>query len=263
MDVITQTLGGLCVASGIAGMCRCRPAQRVKIILMGAIGGAFPDLDTMTIWPSFDQTLGKWLGVENSVDLYFGHEWLSHQGFFHSLLGAILFTLLLWYVSGWLYAKGMRQAPSIPSAMGYLAPYFLAFSSAYVLHLIGDLFTPAGPWGGIRLFYPLDVYVGGLGTVWWWNNYDIVLILVLGLIINIGCLLTFSMLSTAGKYAPIAIFTSCVLLCGYQFSNRNFDFNQPGYTPREAASHHIQTQILAPDVYHFMVKVDHELPVYF
>ncbi len=264
MDIITQVLSGICAATGVAALCRCRPTQRVKIVLMGAVGGAFPDLDTMTIWPGFDQTFGTWLGLNQSgTEIYFGQAWYSHQGFFHSLLGFVLFTLLAWLSSSQVYARGFRRAPSVLSAAGYLGPYFVAFALGYGLHLLGDLFTPGGPWGGIRLFFPLDTYIGGWGKVWWWNNYDVALILVLGIIINLFSLFSFSMFSLAGRFTPIAVFVCTLILIGYQFNLRDFNYNHHGYTVREQASLQFQQQHLPHKLYRFMRRIDQKLPVYF
>lgn len=262
MDIITQVLGGMCAATGVAALCRCRPAQRVKIVLMGAIGGAFPDLDTITIWPGFDQIAGSWLGV-SGADLYFDQAWYSHQGFFHSLLGMIVFTLLLWWSSSHVYANSLRRAPNTASAFGYLRPYFVAFALGFGLHLLGDLFTPGGPWGGICLFYPFDAYVGGWGKVWWWNNYDVALILVLGILINFFSLVSFSMLSLAGRFTPIVVFVCSLLLIGYQLNLRSFDYNTYGYTVREQASLEFQQRHLPHKLYQLMWRVDRKLPVYF
>jgi hypothetical protein len=264
MDVVTQILGGLCVATGVAGMCRCRPAQRVKIILAGGIGGAIPDLDTMTIWPGFDQTIGEWLHLSApGADFYFGQAWYSHQGFFHSLLGMVLITLLLWRGISYVYARHLRKAPSVSSAFLYLRPYFIAFGLGFGLHLLGDLFTPAGPWGGIRLFYPLDTFVGGWGKVWWWNNYDIGLIFILGMLMNLISLFFLPMLSVAGRYTPIVVFVCSLFLIGHQLNRRTFDYNRPGYMNREEASLTFQQQYLPSGLYHMMRTVDDHLPVYF
>lgn len=245
-------------------MCRCRPTQRVKIVLLGALGGAFPDIDTMTIWPGFDQTLGQWFGLSASgSELYFSQAWYAHQGFCHSLLGLLLITLTLWGSSSYVYAHTLRRAPSTASAFGYLGPYFAAFALGFFLHLMGDLFTPAGPWGGVRLFFPLDGYVGGWGAVWWWNNYDIVLIFALGMLVNIISLVSFSMLSVAGRYAPIVVFSCTLLLIGFQLERRHFDYNRPGYVVREQASLDFQQQYLPHNLYRFMRQVDRDLPVYF
>jgi hypothetical protein len=45
--------------------------------------------------------------------------------------------------------------------------------------------TPASTWGGVNFFWPFKTYIGGTGHIWWWNNYDIFLIVVAVIIINL------------------------------------------------------------------------------
>jgi inner membrane protein len=131
------------------------------------------------------------------------------------------------------------------------------------MHLFGDLFTPAGSWGGIQLLYPLDTYFGGWGVLWWWNNYDIFLLLFLTLTVNLISLASFSMLSLAGRWLPIIILGCGLLLMGVQIKQRHFNYNQPGYLNREAASLSFQRSMLSPRVYRTMLRLDQRMPVYF
>ncbi|MEM9983536.1 MAG: metal-dependent hydrolase, partial [Bacteroidota bacterium] len=252
------------IGTVVAGLSLVRPAQKVKIVLAGALGGVWADIDGLSLWAGFDRFIGTPLGLsESGFEIYFGTHWYSHQSFFHSILGLLVVTGLFWYLSSLLYAHGLKRARRWTQAAEYLAPYFYAFAGGYALHLIGDLFTPAGNWGGIRLLYPLDQYVGGWGMVWWWNNYDIFLLLCLALVFNVFSLVAFSMLSKAGKWLPSVIYACCFLLVGFQFHYRNYDFNHQGYLPREAASHDFQKQVLSEPIYDAMVNLDRKLPVYF
>jgi len=264
MDIVTQIVIGLCVATVVAGICYCRPAQQIKIILMGGLGSLLPEIDSLTSWEYFDQTIGAWLGFsQTGAQIYFGDSWLGHQGFFHSLLALVFFTGLFWWMASFLYARIMRAAPNIWSAGGYLRPYFVAFALGFAFHLIADLFTPSGAWGGLRLFFPFEVRVGGWGYLWWWNNYDIFLILIGALVINIISQISFSKLSTAGRYMSLAIFSCSILLIGIQIANRDINFNEADYLSREKASHTLQQKMLPPGLYHTMKSFDNGMPVYF
>ena len=242
----------------------CRPAQRIKIVLAGALGGVLPEIDALSLRSGFDRTIGQWLGLKHSgVDIYFGSEWYSHQAFFHSLLGLALVTGTLWWLASFFYTYMMRHARDLGQAAHYLAPYFIALGSGYLLHLMLDLFTPAGPWGGIQLFFPLDRYVGGWGMIWWWNNYDIFLLLMMALVINVVSMISFSVLNRAARLIPSVIAICALLSIAYQVNTRDFNFNQKGYVGREQASHRIQQHTLNPQVYEWMTWVDEQLPVYF
>lgn len=60
----------------------------------------------------------------------------------------------------------------------------LGFSTGYLMHLLEDLPTPSGSWDGINFLWPSTQYYGGIGEIWWWNNYDIFLIVVTVCLIN-------------------------------------------------------------------------------
>lgn len=264
MDVVTQIIAGLLIGTVVAGFVMCRPAQRFKIVLAGGLGGIFPEVDTLSLMPWFDRTLGKWMGINQSgIDIYFGNEWFSHQAFTHSLLGLLCCTGAIWFLNILFYTHVIKHARTWKAAGSYLAPYFIAFAGGYLLHLMLDLFTPAGPWGGIRLFFPMDVYIGGWGKLWWWNNYDIILVLFLGLMMNVLSLISIPIMDRKMKIIPSMVLALALIGISIQIHSRHFNFNQPGYMGREAASHHIQQQVLAPPVYEAMAWVDQRLPVYF
>lgn len=123
------------------------------------LGAMMPDVDVLTRL------------VAGRGD-YFGRAWYSHRQFSHSLLGtlvealvaaAVLFGPLVWrherrwrayaWAAGCLWAGGM-------------------------LHLVGDVFTPARP---LPVFWPLPYSIGAWSHIGWFSPYLLVLFLtVLG-----------------------------------------------------------------------------------
>lgn len=61
----------------------------------------------------------------------------------------------------------------------------LDFFLAGTFHLLEDMPTPDNIWGGVRIFFPFEVYIGGWNYIWWWNNYDLFLIILLTAILAI------------------------------------------------------------------------------
>lgn len=262
MDILIHTLSGLCAGTAVAALHRCRPAQQARIVLVGGLGGMFPDIDTFSLWPGFDQTLGAWLGQSGRA-IYASHLWYGHHGFFHSLLGVVCCTLLIGGLFSLLYAYLLRRAPGPMAAFRYLVPYQLSFAGGYLLHLLGDMPTPGGPWGGIRLLFPSSTYLGGWGYTWWWNNYDVFLILVGTLVLSILTLFLCERYSRRLRFLPLALLLYGASLSGYQLLHRQTDFNQCAYPVCEEASWEEQKQVIGEDWTRRMAYFDQLLPVYF
>ena len=147
-----------------------------------------------------------------------------------------------------------RPAGSVFS--GYHLYSVLGFSFGYLMHLLEDLPTPSGSWGGINLFWPLTKYYGGTGEIWWWNNYDIFLIVVTVCLINAVLMLLPNQFNKVKRLLPI-----CVLVCGitlsvFQIKSRNFDFNASSFTEKEHISLEKQKLILGNRLFDVMRLVD-------
>jgi inner membrane protein len=253
MDILTHTLSGMAVASAAAVLLHTSKAKRMLIIAMGAIAGALPDLDAISMWSGFDDSFGKWFHLEHSGrSIYSQMFWYSHHGAMHSLLASFcipLFPLLIWAL---IYRTW-------PGKNVWAAA--LVFSLSYNAHLIGDLPTPGGSWKGIAFFYPAQHYVGGYGATWWWNNYDIFLLVLLCVLINtVLCLVI-----RRKHYAAAIVLFATFSLCIYQLYNRNFDFNNSSYTyeQKNAESLEIQKETLGEPLYNLMARMDKSLPVHF
>jgi hypothetical protein len=146
------------------------------------------------------------------------------------------------------------------SALMYLGPYTIAFALAYLLHLAGDLISPSGIWGGMALFFPAKQYVGGWGLVWWWNNYDLLVILLLCIVFNLAMTFGLPMRSEASQRPPVFMFCLALLWISLQVSRRETDFNGQNFVTNETLSHEFQESVLGAPVYHQMRKVDEALP---
>lgn len=264
MDLVINLLIGVLSGTAVAAYNMSRPAQLWKLIIIGIIGAWFPSIDEITLWSSFDAVVGTALGLTSSgTEIYFGKFWYSHQAFFHSIFSVILFSVLLALAAGWFYRYILKGASTYARATRYCSIYAIVFGLAYLLHLGGDLVAPGGPWGGIRLFFPFEVYIGGWGFTWWWNNYDLALILLVCSILNIAFIYIIPPLRKGMRQLPGGILILAVLLIGVQLGKRDFDFNRPGYSVREHASKEIQRHMLGESLFSAMEEVDETLPIYF
>jgi hypothetical protein len=117
------------------------------------------------------------------------------------------------------------------------------------------------------MFFPLHTYIGGWGNVWWWNNYDLFLILVLCCAINIAWLFITLRKHTRTRTVPVVVTLAAFVWMTVQISSRRTDYAYEGHTVRytemEAASKTEQQRILGPKLYRLMEKFDKALPFFF
>jgi inner membrane protein len=246
MDILTHTVSGLAVATIMAHYCR---EDKWKIMGLGALGGALPDIDAISMWSRFDGTFGRLLGLtESGRDIYFGQQWYSHHAITHSLTASFTLAIIVWVFN--------RKS-------NFALFRSLAFLFAYILHLFADMPTPGSTWGGVSFFWPSHQYLGGSGHVWWWNNYDIFLIAVTVFLLN-GFLLLFKRLKP--QWA-IYVFLSGLCLGLFQITTRGYDFDYEGHVTdfqkSEAKSLEIQKNLLGDDLYNAMRKFDDAVKVHF
>lgn len=262
MDILIHTLSGTATATVIAALHRCRPSQKIKILGVGAFAGALPDFDAISLWSRFDRTIGTWFNLEHSGrEIYFGKFWYSHHVFMHSLLCDVLLTVFLAMCGCWIYQHWFKRAPCYWSGMRYLSVYVLTFFLAYFSHLLGDLPTPGGSWGGINLWFPFTEFTGGWGYTWWWNNYDIFLILLSCILLNITIMICWGRWEKVLMYLPGGIYLCAVGLICYQLSQRPANLNS--HSSKEQQSLQIQKEILGEKLFLMMRRFDQALPVYF
>jgi inner membrane protein len=249
MDILTHTFSGFACGTVVASLHQGSLFDKVGIVLAGSIGGCLPDLDAISLWSGFDQYIGSVLSLPSGREIYFGKYWYSHHSFTHSLVGLVSFimTFSIFII--------FRRSDQIKISSYHLF-WLISFSSGYLLHLVEDLPTPSGSWGGINLFWPLTKYYGGTGEIWWWNNYDIFLIVVIVCLINAVLMLLPNQFNKVKRLLPI-----CVLVCGitlsvFQIKSRNFDFNASSFTEKEQISLEKQKLILGNRLFEVMRLVD-------
>lgn len=222
---------------------------------MSGVGGFLPDIDAISMWSRFDSLFGRLLGLEHTGRvIYSGKFWYSHHAFMHSLLAAFLIAVfigLLFWLSG---EKTRKQSPFriMKDRRLLLGGFFLGF----VIHLVQDMITPAGSWGGVCLFFPMKVYVGGTGTLWWWNNYNLFLVACGILTINMLLLLFLNRRKLKlWKYTTAVFLIGCICFA-WQAKRINYNFNGKKYADCEQKSKEIQRDILGERAYRYMSMFD-------
>ena len=225
MDILIHTLSGTATATAIAGTFGKNNTQRFQIVTLGAFAGALPDFDAISLWSKFDSTIGSWLSLPKGKEIYFGKLWYSHHAFLHSLLAACLLAITIF---AFLFLKRHFQKTTLPSQVYFIYPItgLLSFCS----HLLGDMPTPASVWGGVAFWFPVESYTGGWGKIWWWNNYDIFLILLSCTLLNL-ILFRLKKSRLVNIFAPL-IFILSFLFITYQVNHRDFDFGYTGHTSK-------------------------------
>ncbi len=265
MDILCHTLTGTAVGTVIASYSKKSTFYKFGIILLGTLGGALPDLDAISLWSKFDSIFGAFLNLEHlGKEIYFGKLWYSHHSFLHSITAALGIPIIYFIVLSLIRFKRVDLYKTKNILTKYFS-YILAFCLGFIFHLFEDMPTPHSVWGGVRLFFPSSQYYGGWGKIWWWNNYDLFLIILGTIVLNIVVLTTIK--QQLKKYITTSIFVCASFLFIFQINNRNFDFNYKGHTPKyheyEKQSKEIQKEILGDKVYRIMEKFDNYLQLNF
>ncbi|HTF81227.1 MAG TPA: metal-dependent hydrolase, partial [Cytophagales bacterium] len=221
------------------------------------------------LWSRFDQTFGRILGLKHSgAEIYFSKFWYSHHAFMHSLAAALLLTLFMGFV---LFLCKDRKKNAFWASLfaGYTKNIglFLGFVLGYSIHLVQDMPTPASTWGGVNLLWPSKSYIGGTGDIWWWNNYDLFLIVWIVILSNLILLVLSRWTKLNAAKGTCIVFLLGAALIVFQIKTRNFDFNYTGhslkYTYYEIKSKEIQKRILGRKLYRIMERFDRMVKVNF
>lgn len=267
MDILTHTLSGVAVGTILVSFSKKAFTEKAGIMVFSGIGAAFPDIDAISLWSKFDSTFGKLFALEHSGrEIYSSKFWYSHHAFFHSLIAGMLFASLLMAV---LYAFRLVFKGKLSFLQFIKAHFFIPvdFVAGYLMHLFGDMPTPASAWGGVNLFWPSGTYIGGYGTIWWWNNYDIFLIVTGCILLNLLVYVTSIFVKLNKKAITVAVGLCCFLFILIQIHFRSVDFNYTGHTSRfaefEQQSKHEQEHILGKRMYKAMENLDNKLPFNF
>jgi membrane-bound metal-dependent hydrolase YbcI (DUF457 family) len=261
MDILTHAISGLAVGTAVVGISQKSKIGSLKIIGISVLGALLPDIDTVTMWSKFDGTFGKLFHLSyQGCDIYSMKLWYSHHGFFHSIIAALLFTFILGLV---IYLFNKKQINNFSFAVKNNLPVLIGFFAGFFIHLLEDMPTPSSSWGGVRLFFPLKAYIGGSGDIWWWNNYDVFLIVLVVLLIN--CLILaiqYMFKLKIGKMTVLFFFVG-VISCFIQIKSRKFDFNNYTYQKCEQKSKEIQQHILGTKLYKLMIDFDNRIKLNF
>lgn len=258
MDIVSHVISGAVAGAALALLLLPRHPRVGSLPLVGALGAFVPDLDAASRAPGFDATIGRWLGLPAGRVIYAGSWWYSHHHFLHSLAAGLLGAA----VAAWLARSADPRRD--PGHLHVGAAFLLGFCA----HLAGDLPTPGSVWSGIQAFWPLSVMVGGWGWTWWWNNYDLFLVL-LAMLGGLGGLLGVRdrIPAAVTRAATVVLLLGGLVVLLYQASSRTTDYAYEGDTPRyaelEDASLREQRRILGDGPFSFLATVDRVLPVSF
>jgi membrane-bound metal-dependent hydrolase YbcI (DUF457 family) len=262
MDILTHTLSGLAVGTLFAGRSTGNFKTKTSIIVFSGLAAALPDIDAISLWSKFDSTFGRLFALEHSGKVIYSEKfWYSHHSFMHSLFATVLFTLLIGLLF-WLFSKDKKSS----TLFGFFCNKKLllfGFFFGFIVHLLQDMITPASSWGGVRLFFPLEIYVGGTGDIWWWNNYNLFLVVVSTLFLNLFVLILFQKnVIKACKFTRNIFIIGCLCFI-WQIFYIDYDFNGKNFSNNEQKSKEIQYKILGENIYSKMEKLDNSLRIYF
>ncbi len=269
MDVLTHTLSGIAIGTVAISFSDKSFQNKLGVIALAGFGAALPDSDAISLWSKFDLTLGKFFDLENSGNtIYFSKFWYSHHGFLHSFFAGLLITIVFTFILYFVKSKFKKLSfANLTQNIKTRKVYLISFISGFTIHLLEDMPTPGCVWGGVNFFWPSKLYIGGTGDIWWWNNYDIFLIII-GIIVLNGLIHTTKrIIKIDARKLTTAVFILGVSLSVFQVKTRSFDFNYIGHTPRyeeyEKKSKEVQKQILGNKLYNFMLKFDNRIPINF
>jgi len=266
MDIFSHTFSGLAIGATAIHFSNKEFSYNSILVLTCGVAAFFPDLDVISQWSGFDAYFGKWFDLQDSGKIiYHQKRWFSHHALFHSLLMACSFTGLVF-----VFFKLFSRKEKLLKVFMLNKVFLIAVFSAYLIHLLEDMPTPDFVWGGIALLFPSENYWGGKGYIWWWNNYDLFLIIVSVFVINL--LVKFSAFVFKFGSSKMAAF---ILLLGVSFYlrqmlTRPYDFNYSSmkqhhevWQINELKSKEIQKEILGDDLYRLMESLDNSIPFWF
>lgn len=265
MDILTHTLSGIAAGSVLVTCSKKGFSDKIFVILLSGFGGILPDFDALSLWSGFDQTFGSWFGLDHSgKEIYFSKFWYSHHGFLHSSFAAFFVTFLI-FSAIWVIGINKYQGFKHIIIENHLP--LIGFFLGFIFHLFGDMITPASVWGGVNFFWPSKSYVGGTGQIWWWNNYDIFLIILSVIAINTIFILFKKYLKALSFKISLMVFVFGFILCAYQINNRIFKYNYVGHTAEydifEQQSIQEQREVLGDTWFRIINDFDKKLKINF
>lgn len=266
MDILSHTFSGMAVGTVAMQFCKGGLKEKSIVLFFSTLGGFIPDLDAFSMWSGFDSTVGSFFNLSKSGNqIYHSKLWFSHHAFNHSLLAATLYSCIVSLV-----VVLINRSLKITEILKSKTPLILGFFFGFMIHVLEDMPTPEFTWGGVALLFPSTNYSGGTGYIWWWNNYDLFLIIISVVFLNITT-------SLIGRLIKVRIHKVCILIFGlglstylYQMNTRQFDFQYEGFKEHrniwstyEKESKNIQKEILGEYLFGIMTDFDNLLPFYF
>jgi len=266
MDLLSHILSGVAISTVIVSFAKTSKKNKAAIVFFGALGGGFPDFDVISHWSGFDRTFGAFFNLDlPGFQIYHTKRWYAHHGFLHSLLGGVFVACL---IGGMMYLLRKKERSFNESSVG-IKYIMLSFFLGFCTHLVEDMPTPTYAWGGVNFLFPSNDYWGGTGEIWWWNNYDMFLIILSVIIINSGILIVHSYKEINAKMVCSSVLFLGLSLYLYQLKTRDFDFNyqkaehRKVFNKYEQKSKDIQKEILGETLYETMKSFDESLPIWF
>ncbi len=269
MDILTHTLSGVAIGTVMASFSKGGFREKMGIISIAGFAGALPDIDAISLWSKFDNTIVRLFGLHNSgKEIYFLKFWYSHHGFLHSFFASLLIAFVIGLC---IYLINSRKKNlsirSLFISFKNQRLFLISFMLGFVIHLIEDMPTPASVWGGVNFLWPMKSYIGGSGDLWWWNNYDLFLIVSGIVLLNVLVLFISGILKINSRKLTTTIFIVGLTLSLIQVKTRGFDFNYTGHTLKyqeyEQKSKEIQKEILGGTVYNLMLEFDNKMSLNF
>lgn len=268
MDILSHTLSGTAIGTVVAAHSGSSFRGKAAIIFFATLGGALPDLDAISYWSKFDSTIGALFGLSHSGKVIYGAKfWYSHHAALHSLSAAFGLPLLFLLLKAVWLSMRQKKLSTLSTSLKKGMVSALAFALGFCMHLLEDMPTPASVWGGVNLFWPAETYVGGFGKIWWWNNYDIFLLICTVIVINLMLLSLKRWMNFRLQLTTKIVFGLGVGIALYQMNTRPIDFSYSGHTNQydafETQSKQVQKDLLGKDLYEFMNSLDNAIPLNF
>src|SRR6056297_2229310 len=143
MDIVTHALSGVATGTVVMSFSRRGFLEKTGIVSISALGAALPDLDAISLWSRFDNTIGKIFGLEHSgKEIYFSKFWYSHHSFLHSLLAGFLIAISIWLCVFFLSSRRTKRSfSSLISSLHEYKLILVGFLSGFFVHLLGDIPT--------------------------------------------------------------------------------------------------------------------------
>ena len=269
MDILSHTLSGIAIGTVVSSFLDKGFGNRLGVIVIAGFGSILPDFDAISLWSKFDSIFGKLFGLNHSgKEIYFSKFWYSHHGFMHSLFASIIIALVFVFLLYLIKSKFNKVSlKGLIQNIKCCQLYWISFILGFLIHLLEDMVTPGSVWGGVNFFWPSNSYLGGTGDIWWWNNYDIFLI-VLGVIFLNGFILgAKQFIKIDVRKLTVGIFILGFAFSLFQIKTREFDFAYKGHTSRynefEIKSKEIQKRELGTRLYNLMERFDNRIPINF